>query len=51
MLMGFITHIFWLPLGALVGGSVKRKKCCIFERLEIAIIASGLVLAQGVHVL
>ena len=24
--MGFITHIFWLPLDALAGGSVDTKK-------------------------
>ena len=37
-----------LPLGALVGGLIDTK-CCIFEKLKIAILASGLVLAQGVH--
>ena len=45
---GFITHISWLPFGALVGGSVDTKKCCIFEKLKIMILASGSVLAQGV---
>ena len=45
--MGFIMYIFQLPLGALVGGSVDTKKCCIFEKLKIMILASGLVLAQG----
>ena len=48
--IGFIMHISWLPLGALVGGSVDTKKCCIFEKLKITILASGSVLAQGVYV-
>ena len=46
---GFIMYIFQLPLGPLVGGSVDTKKCCIFEKLKIAILASGSVLAQGVY--
>ena len=47
--IGFITHISWLPLGALVGGSVDTKNCCIFEKLKITILASGSVNLSSVH--
>ena len=47
-IMGFIMHIYQLLLGAHVDGSVDIKKCCIFKKLKIVILASGSVLAQGV---
>ena len=40
--VGFITHIWRLLLGALVGWNWK------FEKLKIMNLASGSVLAQGV---
>ena len=47
--MGFITHICQLLLGALVGWSVIPKNYWNFEKLKIANLASGSVLAQGVN--
>ena len=43
--IGFITHISWFSLGILVGGLVNKKKCCIFEKLKITILAGDSVLA------
>ena len=37
--MGFIMHICWIVLGPLGGGAVDWN----FEKLKIAILASGLV--------
>ena len=48
-IMEFITHSCWLLLGAHVSGSVDIKKCYIFKKLKIAILASGSVLTQGVY--
>ena len=45
---GFITHIWRLLLGALVGWSVDPKKYWNFEKLKAMNLASGSVLAQGV---
>ena len=32
--IGFIMHISWLPLGALVGGSVDTKKVASLKSLK-----------------
>ena len=39
--MGFITRICWIVLGPLGGGAVDPKKYWNFEKLKIAILASG----------
>ena len=41
--MGFITHICLIVLGPLGGGAVDPKKYWNFEKLKIAILASGSV--------
>ena len=46
---GFIMHICQLLMGTLVGWSVDPKKYWNFEKLKIANLASGMVLAEGVY--
>ena len=41
--VGFITHICQIVLGPLGGGAVDPKKYWNFEKLKIAILASGSV--------
>ena len=41
--IGFIMNICWIVLGPLGGGAVDPKKYWNFEKLKIAILASGSV--------